>query len=278
MQASDHFSGARAAADLDAMVAAARTASRFIAGHAGDLSSLTWTNKATADFVSEVDLGAEAIIRDELCLRFPGAALLGEELSPDAVTGRGTAFIVDPLDGTTNFLHGYPEYAVSIAALVDGHLRAGVVLNAASGELFTARAGGGAFRNGQPIRVSSIEDPSRSLIGTGFPFKTLELLADYLPQLSAVTRLSAGVRRAGSAALDLCDVACGRFEAFWELSLAPWDYAAGTLIIREAGGIVTDLRARAPAWSSTTAIVAGSPVMHRWLLELITTAAETSRR
>ncbi|MGI8499055.1 MAG: inositol monophosphatase family protein [Gemmatimonadaceae bacterium] len=276
VQASDHFSGARAAADLDAMVAAAQTASRYIATHAGDLAALTWTAKATADFVSEVDLGAEAIIREQLGARFPDADVLGEELSPGAGTGAGTTFIVDPLDGTTNFLHGYPEYSVSIAALVDDDLRAGVVLTAATGEIFTAGSGGGAYRNGHPIRVSSISEPSRSLIGTGFPFKNLELLEGYLTQLSAVTRQTAGVRRAGSAALDLCDVACGRFEAFWELVLAPWDYAAGMLIINEAGGVVTDLCGRPPGFASGTAIVAGSPVMHRWLLEVLATATETT--
>jgi myo-inositol-1(or 4)-monophosphatase len=177
-------------------------------------------------------------------------------------------FVVDPLDGTTNFLHGFPWYAVSIAALVDGELAAGAVLNVANGELFTAVADGGARRNGQPIHVSSITDPIRGLVGTGFPFKHGDQIAKYLAGFAQVTREAAGVRRAGSAALDLADVACGRYEAFWELMLAPWDIAAGILLVREAGGVVTDL-AGAPAPVAHTGIIAGNPAMHRWLSNLI---------
>jgi myo-inositol-1(or 4)-monophosphatase len=147
-------------------------------------------------------------------------------------------------------------------------LTAGVVLNIANGELFTAVAGNGARLNGQPIRVSKIIEPIRSLIGTGFPFKDGDQVNGYLSGFGAVMRETAGVRRAGSAALDLADVACGRYEASWELMLAPWDIAAGTLLVREAGGVVTDLTG-APAPVAHTGVVAGNPRMHAWLLAVL---------
>jgi myo-inositol-1(or 4)-monophosphatase len=179
-------------------------------------------------------------------------------------------FVADPLDGTTNFLHGFPWYAVSIAAMVDGELAAGAILNAATGELFTATAGGGARRAGQPISVSKITDPTRALIGTGFPFKPANPHTQrYLELLPRVMLQTAGIRRAGAAALDLADVACGRFEAFWEMTLAPWDIAAGLLLIREAGGIVTDLDGN-PCPIAHTSVVAGNPAMHEWLLRRLT--------
>jgi len=172
---------------------------------------------------------------------------------------------VDPLDGTTNFLHGFPEYAVSIGVLINRELVAGVVRHVVTGEVFTARAGAGAWRNDQPIRVSTITEPKRALIGTGFPFSNMDRIDEYLPQFAAVAGQTAGMRRAGSAALDLARLASGQFDAFWELKLAPWDIAAGILLVREAGGIVTDLSG-APAMVSHTGLVAGNPTMHQWLL------------
>ncbi len=150
-------------------------------------------------------------------------------------------WIIDPLDGTTNFLHGYPEYAVSIAAHDAAGLRAAVVLNSATGELFEATRGGGARRDGQDIRVSDMDDLDLALVGTGFPFKKLHVLPAYLETMSRVLRSTAGIRRAGAAALDLCDLACGRLDAFWEYWLMPWDVAAGALIVREAGGVFEEL-------------------------------------
>jgi myo-inositol-1(or 4)-monophosphatase len=218
-----------------------------------------------------VDTLAEEAAAELLCNAYPEAGIVGEELSPkalDASLESELAFVLDPLDGTTNFLHGFPWYAVSIAAISRGRLVAGVVLNAATGETFTAVAGGGAFRDGTPIRVSEIATPSRALVGTGFPFKTAADLARYQPQFAAVARETAGIRRPGSAALDLCDVACGRFDAFWELTLAPWDVAAGLLLVREAGGLATDLRGRdAPVAHGP--VVAGNPAMHAWLLNIV---------
>lgn len=234
-------------------------------------ATLTWDSKGPADFVSEVDRHAEDAIATVVRERHPDAMLVGEEHSPDAAIGAGLAFVVDPLDGTTNFLHGFPWYAVSIAAVVDGVPIAGVVLNAATGELFTAIAGGGARRAGEPIRVSTITDPSRALIGTGFPFKHADTHDAYLRVLPAIMRGTAGMRRAGAAALDLADTACGRFDAFFELRLAPWDVAAGILLVREAGGLVTDLTG-APAPVARGPVVAGNPTMHAWLLERLTDA------
>jgi len=195
----------------------------------------------------------------------PNARILGEELSPEVGAGTGIVFVVDPLDGTTNFLHGFPEYAVSIGVTVNAELVAGVVHHVVTGEVFTARAGAGAWRNDQPIRVSAITDPKRALIGTGFPFSSMDRIDEYLPQFAAVAGQTAGMRRAGSAALDLARLAAGQFDAFWELKLAPWDIAAGILLVREAGGIVTDLSG-APATVSHTGLVAGNPTMHEWLL------------
>ncbi len=184
--------------------------------------------------MSDVDRGAEQIVRDALLGAYPGAAFIGEESYDPATslaslgTG-GLAFVVDPLDGTTNFLHGFPWYAVSIGAVAGGEPFAGVVRNVPTGETFAAAAGAGAWRvtgDGpdaarEPIRVTSNTDPARALVGTGFPFKNVGRIDEYLRHFAAITRATAGIRRPGAAALDLCDVACGRFDAFWELTLSP---------------------------------------------------------
>lgn len=256
---------------LDTVVGAARVAATIVRDAAPTAGRLDWEEKSAFDFVSRIDRSAEEQIAHALLARYPDATVLGEELSPTAAAGSGLYFIVDPLDGTTNFLHGYPEYAVSIAASTGDELVAGVVLNAATGELFTATAGGGAFRDGQAVHVSAISDHTRALIGTGFPFRRLEELAPYLRQFDLIARRTAGIRRAGSAALDLADVACGRFDAFWELSLSPWDVAAGLLLVREAGGVVTHLDG-VPARPAFAGYVAGNPDMHTWLLRTLNEA------
>jgi myo-inositol-1(or 4)-monophosphatase len=232
------------------------------------VSRLEWRSKGRADFVSEVDTSSEQAIRTVLAREVTGATVLGEEMSPAARVDGGVAFVVDPLDGTTNFLHGFPAYAVSIGVLVDGRLAAGVVLDIPTGDLYTATAGGGAQCNGEPLAVSAIAEPTLALVGTGFPFKDLHQLEQYQRQFAAVTRGTSGLRRAGSAALDLAHVAAGRFEAFWELRLAPWDFSAGVLLIREAGGIVTDLDGRDVPFTHSP-IVAGNPTMHAWLLDIL---------
>jgi myo-inositol-1(or 4)-monophosphatase len=251
---------------LATCVAAAVKAADVVRAGAARRDELAWETKSRADFVSEVDRGSEQVLADVIRGRHPDARLVAEEGSPDLHALEGLVFIADPLDGTTNFLHGFPWYAISIAAAVDGELVAGAVLNAATGELFTATAGGGARRAGQPISVSKITDPTRALIGTGFPFKAgNDYTERYLEVLPSIMLESAGIRRAGSAALDLADVACGRFDAFWEMMLAPWDISAGILLIREAGGIITNL-ASDPCPIAHTSVVTGNPAMHKWLM------------
>jgi myo-inositol-1(or 4)-monophosphatase len=253
-------------------VAAAARAAEIIRAGAANRASLTWESKSVSDFVSDIDRNAEQAINEIVASRHPDARVLGEEFSPAMSDRAGLVFVADPLDGTTNFLHGFPWYAVSIAALVDDEIIAGVVLNAANGELFTATAGGGARVNGQPIAVSTIDEPRRALLGTGMPFKDDSRIDEYLLMLPRIMGDTAGIRRPGAAALDLADVACGRFEAFWEMRLAPWDIAAGILLVREAGGIVTDL-AGAPCPVAHTGVVAGNPAMHAWLLERVSARA-----
>jgi myo-inositol-1(or 4)-monophosphatase len=247
---------------------AARSAARVIRDATGGREKLVWESKGQSDFVSDVDKASEREIVAIVGRRLPTASVLGEELSPTALSGRGIVVIADPLDGTTNFLHGYPEYAVSIAVARDGVPVAGVVLNVARDEEFSARRGAGAFLNGKRIKVSNLREPGRALIGTGFPFKTLDMLPLYVEQFSLVMRGTAGIRRAGSAALDLSNVACGRFDAFWEMMLAPWDFAAGMLMVQEAGGIITDLDGNS-AQLQAGAFVAGNPAMHAWLLQTV---------
>jgi myo-inositol-1(or 4)-monophosphatase len=253
---------------LDVALEAARAGAAVIRDATAQREKLVWETKSRSDFVSEVDKASEQRIVEIVKRRCPQAIVLGEELSPGAISSEGIVVIADPLDGTTNFLHGYPEYAVSIAIAHDGVVCAGVVLNVPRGDEFTAMKGAGAFLNQQRIRVSTLREPGRALIGTGFPFKTLELLPQYMAQFSLVMRGTAGIRRAGSAALDLSNVACGRFDAFWELVLAPWDVAAGMLMVQEAGGIVTDLEGN-PARPVAGAFVAGNPAMHAWLLQTV---------
>jgi myo-inositol-1(or 4)-monophosphatase len=256
---------------LATCVAAAVKGAEVVRAHAQNVATVEWEEKSRTDFVSEVDRASERVIAGIVHERHPDAELLGEELSPQLAAehiARGLVFVADPLDGTTNFLHGFPWFAVSIGALRDGVPVAGAIINVPTGELFTAVAGGGARRNGQPITVSKITEPARALIGTGVPFKRADQIEEYLRGFAAVTAAVAGVRRPGAAALDLADVACGRFDAFWELSLAPWDVAAGILLVREAGGVVTD-RSGQPAQVKPTSIIAGNPTMHAWLADKI---------
>jgi myo-inositol-1(or 4)-monophosphatase len=258
---------------LHAALTAAEAARAVIAAGALSRDTLVWESKSALDYVSDVDRGAEHAIRAVLAEQLPDAQIIGEEFSPDAVAGEAITFVVDPLDGTTNFLHGFPWYAVSIGVLSAGTLLAGVVHNAATGELFAARHDQGAWRRtvaggAERIQVSRIVDPSHALIGTGFPFKHRELIAPYLEQFARIAESTAGMRRPGAAALDLCDVACGRYEGFWELRLSPWDVAAGICILREAGGRATDLSG-APARIETGPVVASNGALHDWLLDTL---------
>ena len=260
---------------LDAMSAASRAAEEVIRSGAARRGSLTWESKGHADFVTEVDIGAEAVIRHELVTKlaedFPGLHVLGEESWRDEPLPQELAFVVDPLDGTTNFLHGIPDYCVSIAAIYKTRPVIGLVLDIPHNEMFTAVRGHGSRVNGAPIRVSEISEPSRALIGTGFPFGANAATARYARHFVPVAQATAGIRRAGSAAVDLAWLAAGRFDAFWELRLHPWDIAAGILLVEEAGGLVTDFDGGA-ATVATSPLVAGNPTMHAWLLNTLQTA------
>jgi myo-inositol-1(or 4)-monophosphatase len=252
------------------LVRRARAAAQAAASYMGSVERPTdpggWTLKGTRDFVTEVDRTAERMIADIL-LSGPGGRIVGEELSPEVVTD-GLVWIVDPLDGTTNFLHDYPSYAVSIAAAVDGVLQAGVVLHVPRSETYLAWRGGGAWLEGRRLRVSTIDDPEFALIATGFPFRDLSRLEEYQRQFGRVASATSGIRRPGAAALDLADVAAGRFDGFWEQRLSAWDIAAGSLLIREAGGMITDFTGR-EIGIEHTGIVAGNPRMHEWLLGIL---------
>jgi len=244
--------------------AAAKRAGEYLRSVERPRDPTTWGSKGTADWVTEVDRTSEELIREVLLGAEPGSNIIGEELSPQLVN-RGLVWIVDPLDGTTNFLHGVPVFAVSIAAAVDGELEAGVVLHVPLDRIYRAWKGGGAWSGEQRLRVSTHTDPLHSLIGTGFPYSDFTRLDRYLAQFATIVSHAGGVRRAGSAALDLVDVAAGRYEAFWEQRLSAWDIAAGTLLVREAGGRVTDFSGR-DLGVEHGETAAGSPAMHSWLL------------
>ncbi len=254
---------------LTAMREAAQAAAAVIRDGERRRRAIVWREKSATDFVSEIDETAEARIIALLLAAFPDAAILAEESASTLAAERrakGVTFVIDPLDGTTNFLHGVLEYAVSIAALVDNELAAGVVLHVPRDEWYTATRGGGAWCDGRRLAVSTIDAPDRALIATGFPYKGGHDIERYLEQMRRLMTHTAGLRRPGAASLDLAGVACGRFEGFWENVLAPWDIAAGILLVQEAGGLVTDL-AGAPCPVAHTGILAASPAMHGWLLD-----------
>jgi myo-inositol-1(or 4)-monophosphatase len=246
---------------------AARRAAEFIRTIERPTEPADWGLKGVSDFVTRVDRDSEALIGETLLAGAPYATVLGEELTPDA-GGSGLVWVVDPLDGTTNYLHEYPAYAVSIAAMVDGGLAAGVVLDVSHDLLYHASAGGGAWCGERRLHVSQVTEPAHALIGTGFPFKVLDVLPEYLEQFTTILRNTSGIRRAGAASLDFVDLALGRFDGFWELYLAPWDVAAGALIVREAGGVVTDLEGNEPVVRHG-AFVAGNRAIHAWLLSIL---------
>ena len=225
--------------------------------------------KRANDFVTEVDQAAEAAIIDIIRKAYPEHAIVAEESGASRGGGESeTTWIIDPLDGTTNFIHGFPQYCVSIGVQHRGTLTQAVVFDPAKDELYTATRGRGAFLNDRRIRVTSRTHLREALVGTGFPFKELSRLDAYMAALRTVMTSSAGVRRAGAAALDLAYVAAGRLDAFWELGLSKWDMAAGALLVQEAGGLVGDLAGGADFMESGD-IIAGTPKVHAELLEAI---------
>jgi myo-inositol-1(or 4)-monophosphatase len=252
---------------LNIAVRAARKAGSIINRSTLDGSSLEVRAKHQNDFVTKVDQAAEAAILDIVRKSYPDHAVLAEESG--AAEGKAEyQWIIDPLDGTTNFIHGFPQYAVSIGIKHRDSLAHGVIYDPVKNELFTASKGGGAFLNDRRIRVSKCLRLGDALVGTGFPFKELERIELYSKQLKTMMQKSAGVRRAGAAALDLAYVACGRLDAFWELGLSPWDMAAGALMIQEAGGLVGDTRGN-DGWLDSGEIACATPKIYPTLLEAL---------
>jgi myo-inositol-1(or 4)-monophosphatase len=244
---------------------AARRAGDLIVKSLSRLDSLKIDSKGRNDFVSEIDRKSEADIIATIRRSYPQHAILAEE-SGRSGTGE-YLWIIDPLDGTTNFLHGFPVFAVSIAMEYRGRLQHAVVYDPMRQEFFTASRGEGAQLEGKKIRVSSQRGLEGSLIGTGFPFRAGAKVDEYLAMLKAIMGVAAGVRRPGAAALDLAYVAAGRLDGFWEFGLQPWDTAAGTLLIQEAGG-----RVGTPAGAEYALgpnIVAGNPKVYEGLLETL---------
>jgi myo-inositol-1(or 4)-monophosphatase len=251
---------------LNTAVKAARRAGQIINRASLDLDALTVKHKGYNDFVSEVDRAAEQAIISVLLDAYPDHAILAEESG-----GQGESefqWIIDPLDGTTNFLHGFPQYAVSIAMSHKGVLTHAVIYDPSRNDLFTATRGAGAFLNDRRIRVSKREHLRDTLIGTGFPFREFTHMDAYLGMFRDVAQATAGIRRPGSAALDLAYTAAGRFDGFWEIGLNPWDIAAGALLVQEAGGLVGDLQGE-QTYMQTGNILAGNPRIFAQLLKVI---------
>lgn len=252
---------------VDVAAGAARRAARYVR-QAARPGPEAWDRKEVADFVTHVDREAERIVRQHLVEAFPDSRVIGEELSPEHVEG-DLVWIVDPLDGTTNFLHGYPWYAVSVGARQHGALVAGAVVEVVGDVCYQGGLDRGAAAGERPLRVSSVREPRHALIGTGFPFKepALAQLDEWNRQLLHLLRTTSGIRRAGAAALDLVDVAQGRLDGYWEYGLSPWDVAAGIVLVREAGGRVTDRHGNdVDAPPEDGPVVAGTPAIHDWLL------------
>ena len=272
-----------------ALDTARRAADAAAAVHEDQASSVGIADareKGRADYVSATDIAAQeaclAVIREihphhtivaEESYEGDEKSHEGDEESherdQDGVPSEGPAWIVDPLDGTPNFLHGHPMHASSVALAIDGVPAVGAVSCAPTGERWWAARGKGAWKNGAPIEVSRVEGTRHALIGTGFPFKTEHLLPEYAAQLVRVLGATGGVRRGGAAAIDLCYLAKGRFDAFWELFLNPWDFAAGWVIVEEAGGVMGRVEGGALRLTSGTVIGANSPAMKKALHALI---------
>ena len=251
---------------LNIAVRAARSAGGVIIRNLGKLESLTIHSKDRNDFVTEVDQKAEQEIISILRRAFPDHGILAEESG--VREGNDFEWIIDPLDGTTNFLHGFPQFAVSIALRHKGRLEQGVVYDPMRQELFTATRGGGAMLNDRRIRVAKRDSLEGALLGTGFPFKSQQHLDAYLDMFRALFPRTAGIRRPGSAALDLAYVAAGRLDGFWELGLNIWDMAAGVLLIQEAGGLSSDF-VGGHNYLESGNIVAGNPKLFADILKTI---------
>ncbi len=258
---------------INVMIGAVRKAARALIRDFGEVQHLQVSKKGPADFVSAADRHAEDILYNELRKVRPAYGLLMEERGVVEGTDTSNRWLIDPLDGTTNFMHGLPHFAISVALERDGNLIAGVVYEPIHDEMFWAEKGGGAYLNDRRIRVSARRQMDESIFATGIPLKGKSDHGVFLRQLGAVMSVSAGVRRFGAAALDLAYVAAGRYDGFWESGLHPWDVGAGIVLIREAGGYVTGIGGgRDPQLGSD--ILAANDHLHRDLLSIVGTATD----
>lgn len=257
-----------ASALMNVMMAAARKAGRRLARDFGEVENLQVSVKGPANFVSAADMQAEQTLFEELSRARPGYGFLMEERGAVEGPDKSHRWVVDPLDGTTNFLHGIPLFCISIGLERDDQLVAGLILNPVSGETFTAEKGKGAFLNDRRIRVSARRKLEDAVVCTGIPHRGRPGHEQFRQDLFSVMGSIAGVRRTGSAALDLAWTAAGRFDAFWERNLSPWDLAAGVLVVREAGGIVTDMTGGSQIMESG-GVLAGAPPIQRELLKTL---------
>ncbi|MDA7947214.1 MAG: inositol monophosphatase [Hyphomicrobiaceae bacterium] len=264
-----------ASALMNVMTQAARKAGRGLARDFGEVEQLQVSVKGPADFVTAADMRAETILFEELSKARPGYGFLMEERGSVEGADRTHRWIIDPLDGTTNFLHGIPLFAISLALERDGEIVAGLIFNPASGELFTAERGKGAFLDDRRIRVGGRNDLDTAIIATGIPHRGKPDHDLFLRECKHVMSSSAGVRRMGAAALDLAWVAAGRFDGFWERNLSAWDIAAGVLMVREAGGFVSGLNGRQDMLE-TGGIIAGNADIHRALSSILKECAKAA--
>jgi myo-inositol-1(or 4)-monophosphatase len=259
---------------LNVMIQAANKAARALKRDFGEVEKLQVSLKGPANFVSAADRRAEETLRQELTKARPGYGFLGEEGGNHEGTDKSHTWIVDPLDGTTNFLHGIPQFAISIALKRDADIIAGVIYNPILDELFTAERGKGAFFNERRIRVATRKRLADSVITCGLPHMGRGDLALFRQEIAAVQEKVAGLRRFGAASLDLAWVAAGRLDAYWERDLSPWDMAAGMVIVREAGGFVTDIDGGDDVLGKGN-VICGNDIIHRELLTVLHKAAKT---
>lgn len=259
---------ANTSALINVMTAAARKAARHLVRDFGEVENLQVSRKGPADFVSTADKKSERILHDELLKARPGYGFLMEEGGAIEGADSSNRWIIDPLDGTTNFLHGIPFFSISIALERDRELFAGVVYEPITDQMFWAEKGQGTHLNGRRLRVSSRRELADSLFATGIPFKGSAKDERFIAQLDAVMRESAGVRRLGSAALDMAYVAAGRFEGYWESAIHAWDIAAGVVLVREAGGFVSEIDG-GKNFIANGNVLAANPLLHAPLGNLL---------
>ncbi len=255
---------------LNIGIKAARRGGQVISRASRDISQLTVSTKQQSDFVTEVDRAAEAEIIAVIREAYPQHAILAEESGAIGGSAGDSEYqwIIDPLDGTTNFIHGFPQYAVSIGFAHKGVMTHAVVYDPNRNELFTASKGAGAFLNDTRIRVSKRAKLEESLIGTGFPYRMFDHIDAYVAIFRELSQKTAGMRRPGAASLDLAYVACARLDGFWELGLSPWDIAAGSLLITEAGGLISDFAGESD-YMNTGNVIGGTPKVFAQLVQIV---------